>query len=79
MQLQTLQSFLPFFFYITREYNKTNRSILITKNQDFNELRKAFMEMMYFCFLQYFSARCREIIMLAIFLIMQSELIAIPS
>ena len=56
---------------------KQQVNINYKKNQDFNELHKAFMETLYFYFLQYFSAQCREIIMLAIFLIMQSELNAI--
>ena len=71
---------LIFFYYNNKQrYSKTNRSIFITKNQEFNDLNKAIIETLYFCFLRYFSERCRETIMLAIFLIMQSELNAIPS
>ena len=70
------------FFFITitnRDITKQTDQYLSQKNQEFNDLNKAVMETLYFCFLRYFSERCRETIMLAIFLIMQSELNAIPS
>ena len=46
---------------------KQQININYKKNQDFNELHKAFMETLYFCFSRYFSAQRREIIMLASF------------
>ena len=70
------------FFFITitnRDIAKQTDQYLSQKNQEFNDLNKAVMETLYFCFLRYFSERCQETIMLAIFLIMQSELNAIPS
>ena len=69
-----------FFITITnRDITKQTDQYLSQNNQEFNDLKKAVMETLYFFFLQYFSERCRETIMLAIFLIMQSELNAIPS
>ena len=70
------------FFFITitnRDITKQTDQYLSQKKQKFNDLNKAVMETLYFCFLRYFSERCRETIMLAIFLIMQSELNAFPS
>ena len=74
------QGTLIFFITITnRDITKQTDQYLSQKNQEFNDLNKAVMETLYFCFLRYFSERCRETIMLDIFLIMQSELNAIPS
>ena len=62
------------------------RSILLqqqtenmTKQQVNINYEKIKKKTLYFCILRYFLARCREIIMLAIFLIMQFELNAILS
>ena len=62
--------FLFFIFFITitnRDITKQTDQYLSQKNQEFNDLNKAVMETLYFCFLRYFSERCRETIMLAIF------------
>ena len=80
--LQFLLFFLYLIFFITitnRDITKQTDQYLSQKNQEFNDLNKAVMETLYFCFLRYFSERCRETIILAIFLIVQSEFNAIPS
>ena len=58
------------FYYNNRqEILKNSRSILFAKNQDFNELHKAFVKSFCACFFT-ISAQCREMITLAVFLIM---------
>ena len=48
------------FFFITitsRDITKQTDQYLSQKNKEFNDLNKAVMETLYFCFLRYFSER----------------------